>query len=160
MFFSSCGNDVSLNFFPIIHVFVWVSTSQQQNKVIDIILTKFVSIGKSLQIIFSSLGVFDHFYSNKLPLKLVYSKWHSQSEFNSTRFTFSIFMSIFTFDFLNSFSKIMNKIWLLACHKPSPINKLKSIEYCFCSLFSIFTNPVNFPCYRKWKGLVFLSIFC
>ena len=100
------------------------------------------------------------FYSNKLPLKFVYSKQHSQSEFNSTRLTFYIFMSIFSFDFMNYFSKIINKIWLLACHKPSPISKLKSMEYCFCSLFSIFINPVIFPCYWNWKGLVFFSIFC
>ena len=68
-------------------------------------------------------------------------------------------IAIFNFNFVNSFCKIINKIWKWTCHKFCTINKFYFVRYCYIIFIDIFINFLNFFSIGIEKSFPLFSIF-
>ena len=73
-------------------------------------------------------------------------------------FRFKRTITIFTFNFMNFFWEIINKIWLRTCHKSSTGNKFYFVRYSDNTFITIFINICYFFSYWNKKDLALFRI--
>ena len=74
-------------------------------------------------------------------------------------FIFKKTMKIFTFNFVNSFSEVINKICWWTWHKSRTINKCDLVRYSCNTFITIFINFCNFFFYWNRKHFLLSCIF-
>ena len=108
--------------------------------------------GKTLAVRTGLVKVIRRMVFNYIFNASVFKKTLAISSFNSSHFTLPIIMSVFKFNFMNSFCEILNKIGKWPCPKPCVAIELLSARYVF---FYIFTNSFNFFCIGNEKVMYF-----
>ena len=126
-----------MKFFSI-HAFIGLNTFWQSwNNLADIVIRKFVCISISFLNFHQTYLIILIATQTFLFYEIIFGAFIFKTALtifvlNSTGFI------VFTFNFINPFSKIIDKFWSWACHKSCTVNKFYFIRYGFCNFFYIF----------------------